>query len=177
MTLDDLSFNLYWIFADHRRKEGRFVQQAMILVRKITEATTVAKALNEKIGDPTFAIAILGSECSPKQKPGETAPSTPLSKFTAGEYRVAVTCGVALEGYDNDKISLCVILRKIVSGRILFTQFVGRCKRMKKKLEGNVLDRTVATVFSYTEYGQKKMWDEIHRLGDSDPVEIDDDDQ
>lgn len=132
----------------------------------------MATGLTQHFNDPNFAVAILGSECN-LNKRRASSEKTPLEKFTAGEYRVAITCGVALEGYDNSKVTVCVILRKIVTGRILFTQFVGRCKRMHQMKEGEKLDQSVGTVFSYCEFQQKIMWDGMDRLADSDPVEID----
>ncbi len=74
-------------------------------------------------------------------------------------------------------MTLCVILRKLVNGRILFAQFVGRCKRMHLDLRGNVPDRTESLIYSYPEFGQQKLWNEMNRISEHDPVDVDDDNE
>ncbi|CAL8128924.1 unnamed protein product [Orchesella dallaii] len=83
------------------------------------------------------------------------------------------------EGYDNNSVTVCVILRKVGS-RILFEQFIGRAMRMKKFNDGEGPDRSLAMVLSYKEFKQSKLWDERNQLAVEDPEddeEEEDDDE
>ncbi len=107
-----------------------------------------------------------------------------LKDFTNGKHRVAVTCRVGLGGYHNTSVTLCVVMRRIVTGKIMFSQFVGRCMRIKRGLEKingeDVVDRTVGMVISYEGYeqeGKRIDYEEIDRvIANDDPNdgEVDD---
>lgn len=143
----------------HDEREQRIKHQALILVRLTDEAKILAETLNEF--EKNFAVAIYSSEAV-----GEN-----IKAFTNGTFRVGIVCGMLLEGYDNNKVSLCIILRKVGS-KILFNQFVGRCLRMAT-FEGQEKDRTKAKVLSFKAFGQQKMWEQMNEIANEDPRDDD----
>lgn len=173
LTVENLAVDISRILNEHARNETRFIPQAMVLVRTMKEAKDLTMKLNRILKNDKFATAVLAENSSKKKRSSDGTRLTPLEEFTNGNVRVAFTCGVATVGYDNTKVTLCVILRKIVEGRVLFAQFVGRCKRMQRGLNGRTPDRSVSTVFSYPEFEQKKMWDEMDQLAENDPIDDD----
>ncbi len=146
------------ILEEQREMEDRFVPQAMVLAKGRDEVFKIVEELNDEFGR-NYAVAISGET----KRIAEG-----LRDFTEGKFRVAVTCKVGLEGYDNTKVTLCVILRKITTGRIMFSQFVGRCMRMRRELgeiDGReVRDRNVGMVVSYEIYEQEKLMREYQGL-------------
>lgn len=137
------------------------MQQALVLVRTIDEAYRVVTFLNFLV--PSYAVAIVSK-----------ADKANLEKFTRGEFRVGITCGIGTEGYDNANITLCVVLRHIRIGRVLFPQFVGRCMRLKRV--NHQVDKYTGYVLSYRQFDQRKLWDAREFIPDDgvDPVEVKD---
>lgn len=163
------------LLAQQARSEPRFVHQAMVIVRTTNEATSVAEELNRSNGNATgnnYAVAIFGN----KKATGEQ-----IEEFTNGKYRIAVVCNLLNEGYNNPNVSVCVIRRKI-SSRILFEQFIGRCMRINLSIADVAIkpeagvepprsraDRTVGKVLTYKQYDQKKLWDTRRHVAEADP--------
>lgn len=154
------------------RKENRFVPQAMVLASGRDEVCRIVNELNRAYG-PEYAVGVSGS--SKHIAKG-------LKDFTAGKYRVAVTCKVGLEGYDNTNVTLCVIMRKIITGKIMFSQFVGRCMRIRRdlsKIKGQHKDdRSTGKIISYKKYDQEKLKIEYESMDENiasnDPCDEDD---
>lgn len=97
----------------HDEDEPRIKHQALILVRLTDKANSLAANLNQL--EDNFAVAISSSKNTEQM----------ITAFTKGTYRVGIVCGMLLEGYDNNKVSVCIILRKVGS-KVVFNQFVGR---------------------------------------------------
>lgn len=160
------------ILEEQQEIEDRFVPQAMVLAKGRDEVFKIVEELNDEFGR-NFAVGISGET----KRIAEG-----LRDFSEGRYRVAVTCKVGLEGYDNTKVTLCVILRKITTGKIMFSQFVGRCMRIRRGL-GEVrgrekCDRNVGKVVSYKIYEQEKLRREYESMEEiiagMDPVDEED---
>lgn len=156
--LDQLHKDVKDILKKHRRQEPREKHpQAMILVATKVEAKAVAAGLG-----PTATFIIADNQMERN-----------LSAFTKKEKTIAVVCGMLREGYDNSSVTLVVFLRKCKSS-VLFEQFCGRRIRMHRLLTGKNPDKTVATVMSYTYFGQRKMWEARERRAEMDPEDEDD---
>lgn len=151
------------ILSDNKKLEPRFEPQAMVLVFRKKEAFQMAQEMNHKTKNKNFAVAVTSDR------------PEALEEFTKGSFRVAITCGIAKEGYDNSNVVACVIHRRIVTSRILFQQFVGRCNRINTGLGGEPTDRSIGVVRSYKVFGAKILWENMNKLAAEDPVEVDED--
>lgn len=143
----------------HDNDEPRIKHQALILVRLTDEAHSLATNLNEL--EDKFAVAISSSKHTEEN----------ISAFTSGTYRVGIVCAMLREGYDNNKVSVCIILRKVGS-KVVFNQFVGRCLRMTT-FDGHQYDRTAADVLSFEAFNQRQMWNQMDQLAEEDPQDDD----
>lgn len=143
----------------HDNDEPRIKHQALILVRLTDEANSLAANLNQL--EDRFAVAISSSKHTEEK----------IAAFTRGTYRVGIVCGMLLEGYDNNKVSVCIILRKVGS-KVVFNQFVGRCLRMTT-FAGHECDRTKADVLSFELFNQRQMWNQMDQLAEEDPQDDD----
>ncbi len=144
-------YDIYEILHDQEAIEPRFIPQAMILSKTLNGVSKIVHELNQMFGND-YAVSISG-----KSKINAEG----LKAFTDGKHRVAVTCKVGLEGYNNTNVTLCVFMRKIVTGKIMFSQFVGRCIRIKRglpEINGKVVtDRTIGRVISYKKFDLEKQ--------------------
>lgn len=92
-----------------------------------------------------------------------------LKNFTAGKFRILVTCGKAGEGYDNSRVSVIGIIRHVTSP-VFFNQFVGRVVR--KAHAGPIIQ---AKVISHILCNQEAMFKELtaaeESIAQTDPVD------
>lgn len=123
----------------------------MILARTTEEVDEIFAVINQ-LGDS--AAAYYGGK-------GERD----FSKFKKGNKRFLVVCGKCLEGFDQNRISVLGILRKVQS-KVLFAQFLGRCVR---RIDQD--DNITAHVVSHEYYQQKGMFDDLDRLAQVDPTD------
>lgn len=138
--------------------------QAMILVQLIKEAETIVRLLNKQAGNHKYATSVLGGR------------KNPTKAFDEGKYKVAVTCGVAREGYDNSNVILCVVLRNIGMGTVMLEQFIGRCLRLNRTLNSQQIDRSLGIALSYPQFRAKKVYENMKKvIADHDPMEEDSD--
>ncbi|CAL8128964.1 unnamed protein product [Orchesella dallaii] len=173
-NIENLANDIEELLNDNARREPRITKhQAIVLVPRQDEADRIATELNDAMNSSTFAVSIVSNT---KKEDKEKR----IKDFGDGRYQVAVNCMLLNEGYDNNSVSVCVILRNVGS-RILFEQFIGRAMRMKKFGEGEQPDQSVATILSYKEFKQRKLWTERNKLAKKDPVDeeglYDDDDE
>jgi len=131
--------------------------QAMILVRLSSEATSLANTLNRVSGDANFARGVIGD------KNGEEY----TTQFKDGAFKVAIICKKLLEGFDNNNVSVCVIIRNVKS-QLLFNQFIGRCVRMSEFADGRK-DVVNSQVITFERYRQDILWNNRDMLAEDDP--------
>ncbi len=167
--------DLLAVLGEQEKAEPRFKPQAMVLAKGREHVHEIVGQINHRAGH-IIAVGICGH--------AETIKNG-LDEFNAGAVQVAVTCKVGLEGYNNTSVSVCVIARKIVTGYVMFSQFVGRCMRIKRglpRINGlEVADRSVGKVFSYKHYeleNVKRFYDGMDEfVSTHNPDELTDDEQ
>jgi len=146
----------------HDIMEPRVRHQAIILVRLTDDAADLARSLNTYRNEE-FAVSITSG----------TASQANIQLYSQGYFRVGIVCRMLLEGYDNSKISTCLIMRNVhPSSKVLFAQFVGRACRMSRFQDGS-RDPVNAAIISFPQFGQRLLWQAMEELNDVDPVDND----
>mgnify|MGYP001367833853 CR=1 FL=1 len=94
----------------------------IVFAASVSHAHSLARVLNERAGDPSFAAAIDGSTSYELRAPV-------LERFRRGALKVLVNCALFTEGFDVPEIALVAIARPVLS-RAFYAQMVGRGTRI-----------------------------------------------
>ncbi|GAM28623.1 hypothetical protein SAMD00019534_117990 [Acytostelium subglobosum LB1] len=149
------------ILMEHDKIDTSFKHQAMILCGLVSEVDTVVSEINKMFQPEIAAVAFHGQTSNDgfdyfRHKKGST---------------YLVVCGKAREGFDHNEVSVVGILRS-VSSSVLFSQFVGRSVRRRRSN-----DTVTAIVVSHAYHNQRKNFEQMDELVESDPIDDEDDDK
>ena len=139
----------------HDAEQKDVQHQAMILTFQVDEADTVQALYN------TMYCAPAGTAAYAVHHTG-VGTTKSFQEFQAGQRRVLVVYGKALEGFNRKPVSMCAILRNVApTSTVLFAQFVGRCVR---KTSPN--DTVHAVVISHVSHKQRGNFDRMDQLAE-----------